>query len=359
MAAAGGSTAGPGNLPFPRLLVVDDEAIFREELSSFLTEQGYPLKSASSAEEALGLLEREGFDVLLCDNKMPRRSGAELIAEVRSRWPSIFIVSVTGAASEQTTRRMLEDGPYHYLLKPFRLSQITRVLNIVRSELELRSRVAPGRSLDEVLDELLRDGLHVGILGTDLGTARMGISILPDDPTNPAGLPKSLEAFVRTTSNPSVVLLLADRWLRNRGHSKALEFVRWLRSRMEGVGPLVLGIERSVLSQREVLVLRETLSFPSVTFEGFGGSGRQRRALLRSLSTGPKREGQLQLALEPQEAEAGPYFLDDLVAHGLIERHSGLYRLTSDGEKEAQAIGELERSPSMASGGSRIFTLAG
>ena len=317
------------------------------------------MKTAASVDEAVSLLETKRFDVVLCDNKMPRRSGEELVDEVRTRWPSTFIVSVTGAASEKTARRMLEEGPYYYLPKPFRLSRISEILEVVRSEIEFRSRVAPARPLEEVISGLLADGLTVGLIGGDSASTRPGVTVLPEVSPNSSGIPEPIAEFLGRSSQTSLVLLATDDWVRRTGRSHTLEIVRLLRARMSGVGPLLVALEGEALSQRDVLVMREALSFPTVPLEGFGIAGRQRRSIVRSLSSGPKRAPALLEALTAEEADAGVYFLENLVAHHLVELHDGLYRLTHDGEKAAQAIFEIERSPSVAPGGSRLFTIAG
>lgn len=342
-----------------RLLVVDDEALFREEFCSFLSGEGYPVSPAGSVDEALVYLERERFDVLLCDNHMPKRSGESLVAEVRTRWPATIVVSVTGAASDRAARRMLEEGPFYHVMKPFRVQQIHRVLDTIRSEIDLRSRIAPRQRLSDVVEGLKRDGLEVGAVGLPSLTSHSDVRWLADDPQDPRRLAAAVESFLTDSIRPSILVELSEGWVRDRGRERVIDVVRQLRAQMEGAGPLVLGIAEGAFSQRDVLVLRECLSFPTVRFEGCGIAGHQRRAILRMLSTGPKRENPLLSALDSDEVEAGSYFLDNLVAHGLVHLRGDLYRLTKDGEKAAQAIAELETNPSVASGGSRLFTLQG
>ena len=349
----------PSKEPVVRLLVVDDETLFREEVCSLLSEDGHSVSSAGSVDEALGFLERDRFDVLLCDNVMPRRTGESLVTEVRRRWPAIFVVSVTGAASERAARRMLEEGPFYHIMKPFRSQQIYRVLDSIRSEMAFRSRIAPHQCLSDVLEGLIRDGLEVGMVGPSSPPRLPGLQSLADDPHHPGALEGAVETFLAGSNRPSLLVELSEDGMRDRDPARVIDLVRQLRVRMEGAGPLVVGIAERAFSQLDVLALRESLSFPTVRFGGYEIAGRQRRAILRTLSTGPKRVDQLLSALDPEEAEAGSYFLDNLVAHGWVRREGDLYRLTKDGEKASLAAGELERSPSVTSGGSRLFTLQG
>ena len=322
-----------------------------------LSEEGYQVSSAGSVDEALAFLERNRFDVMLCDNLIPRRPGESLVAEVRERWPRTFVVSVTGAASEQSARRLLEEGPFYHVMKPFRFDQVVRVLEVIRSEIDLRARIAPVQSVSEAVEALIRDGLEIGVLGPFSLRLPAGVHPLADVPWDRGVLATVVESFLQVSDRPSILVVLSEGWVRERGRVRIVDLIRQLRIRMEGVGPLVLGIDEGAFSQRDVLVLRESLSFPKIPFEGSGFAERQRRLILHMLASGPKRLDQLQSTLDPEEAEAGPYFLDNLVSHGLIQFGGGLYRLTHDGERAAQATAELERSPSIASGGSRIFTL--
>lgn len=342
----------------PRLLLVDDEDLFREEFRTLLAEEGYPVEAAVSADQAIGMLERARFDVMLCDNRMPKRSGESLIQEVQSRWPCVMIVGVTGAPSERSARRMLEEGPYYYVPKPFRMEQVTRVLAVVRSEAELRGRVAPPRPASEVLGELIRSGLTVGLVSARPPIPKPLQLALPDDPRDPGTLLRAIERFLVEFKQPAVLLEFSQEWVGSHGRPEAIRLVREIRSRMEGIGPLAVGIDHEAFSHRDVLVLRESLSFPNVPFEGYGIVGRHRRAVLRALASGPKGLDQLRTTMDVGESEVIHYFLDNLLAHRLAAVQSGSYRLTKDGERAALTIGEIDHSPSVASGGSRMFTLA-
>lgn len=111
-----------------RILVVDDDQNFCEALSLMLSQDGHRITTAASAEEALGRLRHERFDVLLTDYLLTGMNGEELIAVVRERWP------VLGA------RTVLTSGLLHtpkvetaYLQKPFTRAQLARVVRMLTS----------------------------------------------------------------------------------------------------------------------------------------------------------------------------------------------------------------------------------
>lgn len=93
------------------LLIVDDEMLNRELLRRVLHRE-YDIEEAEDATEALGILERRGTDIrlILCDQLMPGRSGTQLAAEVRNRWPAIHFVLLTGYDDDPVVVEALENG---------------------------------------------------------------------------------------------------------------------------------------------------------------------------------------------------------------------------------------------------------
>ena len=79
-------------MPRARILAVDDQRYFRELMERLLTEEGYTTQTASSAEEALRILESDRFDVVLTDLVMPGVDGGELVQRIKARDPDQEIV---------------------------------------------------------------------------------------------------------------------------------------------------------------------------------------------------------------------------------------------------------------------------
>ena len=80
----------------PRILVVDDETSIRESLGMLLVASGYDVAEAENGVSAVLLLSRKVPDLIVTDLNMPNMSGIELISHVRSRYPSISIVAMSG-----------------------------------------------------------------------------------------------------------------------------------------------------------------------------------------------------------------------------------------------------------------------
>ena len=96
----------------PRILVVDDDAAVRETLMLLLDRAGYSTAGAQSAFEALEQIKNAAPDVLLCDLEMPNMSGFEFLSIVRSRFPQIAVIAMSGAFGSDLPEAVLADGFY-------------------------------------------------------------------------------------------------------------------------------------------------------------------------------------------------------------------------------------------------------
>jgi CheY-like chemotaxis protein len=105
-----------------KILVVDDEELIRELLENVFTRAGYAVRSASSAEEALSILQEEPHWVLFLDLKLPGMSGVELCRKIRGEYPRAVPFAITGNASLFELDECREAGFEDYLTKPVPIS---------------------------------------------------------------------------------------------------------------------------------------------------------------------------------------------------------------------------------------------
>jgi DNA-binding response OmpR family regulator len=100
-----------------RILLVDDEASIRLTLGALLERTGYDVTSAEGGEQAVELLERQAFDLLLTDLKMPGIDGMQVVAAARQRQPDVAVIVLTGHGSMETAIEGLHQQVFDYLLK--------------------------------------------------------------------------------------------------------------------------------------------------------------------------------------------------------------------------------------------------
>jgi len=133
------------------ILIVDDEAVVRDSLGKWLSEEGYAVETASTAREALFKLPSERWDLALLDIKMPGMDGLELERKIREVHPEIIIIIMTGYASVETAVQALKDGAYDYITKPFDPDDLTHVIHKALEHFRMRQENLRMReSLDEI-----------------------------------------------------------------------------------------------------------------------------------------------------------------------------------------------------------------
>jgi len=114
---------GPGALENVRILVVEDEADARDLIETMLSVEGAKVVTASSAEEALGLLGAGSngeceVDVLLSDIGMPGYDGYWLVEQVRKSWPKLASIALTAFTRAEDVQRAHRAGFDHHVGKP-------------------------------------------------------------------------------------------------------------------------------------------------------------------------------------------------------------------------------------------------
>ncbi len=110
------------------VLVVDDETLVKSAVFEMLRDSRYAPQFASSADEALITLQRDEFDVVLSDVRMPGGSGIDLVRETRRIRPEIPVLLMTGFASIDSAVESMLAGALDYITKPFRRKQLLSAL---------------------------------------------------------------------------------------------------------------------------------------------------------------------------------------------------------------------------------------
>jgi two-component system KDP operon response regulator KdpE len=118
-------------------LIVDDEASFRRVLRTSLTQSGFAIEEAQSGEEAVAILSRYAFDLVLLDINMPGIGGVEACREIRAHSQKIGIVMVTVQDGESEMVRALEAGADDYITKPIRFRELVARLKAVVRRLHI------------------------------------------------------------------------------------------------------------------------------------------------------------------------------------------------------------------------------
>jgi DNA-binding NtrC family response regulator len=116
------------NTPAARLLIVDDEPRNVTALMQMLAKHHYSVAGAHCAQEALGLLRSQSFDLLLTDLRMPQINGIELLRQALRMDADLVGILMTGHGTIDTAVQAMKSGAHDYILKPFNLRVILPVL---------------------------------------------------------------------------------------------------------------------------------------------------------------------------------------------------------------------------------------
>jgi two-component system chemotaxis response regulator CheY len=110
--------------------VVDDDTLMREVLKALLRDEGYEVAGeARDGQSALALLDRARPDLVCLDVNMPGMSGIDVLKNIRSRYPEIRVVMITGDASMSTVREAVGFGAMGYIIKPFKAGRVSSSLH--------------------------------------------------------------------------------------------------------------------------------------------------------------------------------------------------------------------------------------
>ncbi|MFO0809085.1 MAG: sigma-54 dependent transcriptional regulator [Gemmataceae bacterium] len=118
-----------------RILVVDDEALIRDTLAEYLTQEGFAVDTCASGEEALERAAHRRYDVALCDVQLPGIDGVETLERLLKISPETFVLLVTAYATVENAVEAFQRGAHDYLMKPILLDE---VLGKLRRMLEYR-----------------------------------------------------------------------------------------------------------------------------------------------------------------------------------------------------------------------------
>ena len=160
------------------VLAVDDNATIRKAISMRLGSKGYKVVTAPDGEEALRLIDKQSFDLVLLDLQMPGMPGAQVLEQLRLRYSETQFPVIMLAASDDKNdiRRTLKLGANDYVIKPgelpILLARIKTQLSLKRTAEKLReaefsvsniNRVS--KNIEATLDQFAHDRVHEELLG--------------------------------------------------------------------------------------------------------------------------------------------------------------------------------------------------
>jgi response regulator RpfG family c-di-GMP phosphodiesterase len=112
-----------------RILIVDDEETIRLALRKFLRSRGYEVEVAGSGDQAMQVLDKESFSLMLCDVRMPGMTGVQVVPEARKKDQDLAIIMLTAVNDAATATEVLASGATDYLMKPVELADLQQAVD--------------------------------------------------------------------------------------------------------------------------------------------------------------------------------------------------------------------------------------
>ncbi len=119
-----------------RILVIDDDQFYVEQIKMILTENGFEVKTAANAEQGLALLSSFHPDIMLLDWELPNISGIEILASIRQKRKDndLYVIMLSGRIMTENIVEAFNAGANDYVIKPFSSDELfARIYNGIRS----------------------------------------------------------------------------------------------------------------------------------------------------------------------------------------------------------------------------------
>jgi CheY-like chemotaxis protein len=317
-----------------RLLVVDDDVVFREELADLLRDDRHEVTVSPSVPKALEELAAAEFDAVLTDLKMPRQGGLDLLREVRAHYPTTPVIMVTGFATVETAVAAMKAGAAEYIQKPFKIEQVREVLG----RLEQEARFLSGGDRPPNPDALARawaqkDGravLHLTARGV---RATPAVTVVAPDLENPSAVRNQVVTFLADHAKAGLILEDVDVLLAHHRRSDILAFLEDLRGRMEGRGPFVVTFDPKRISAAAARDVRAAVAGPATRLTLETLANPVRRAVLRRAADGPCSFTDALKAAGLEDSPKLAFHIRRLVDDGLVVHEGESYRITPKGKE--------------------------
>jgi len=143
-----------------RVLVVDDEAVIRESVRRSLEKEGWRVETAPGGHLGLEMMQKQEFDVVLTDLKMPGMGGMDVLKAIKVLQPDVPVIIITGYSTVDTAVEAMRSGASDYVAKPFSPQQLTEKIlsaregrGVLLEEMYLRKELEDHKGFDVFIGE--------------------------------------------------------------------------------------------------------------------------------------------------------------------------------------------------------------
>ncbi len=132
------------NQKMPKVLIIDDEKSIRSTLKEILEYEHYQVEEAAEGSEGISKAEKEKYDLILCDIKMPKMDGLEVLEKLQEKCPDVPVVMISGHGNIDTAVEAIKKGAFDFISKPLDLN---RLFITLRNALDRSSLITETKAL--------------------------------------------------------------------------------------------------------------------------------------------------------------------------------------------------------------------
>jgi DNA-binding NtrC family response regulator len=148
-----------------KVLVIDDEINFTEEIEEFLLNQGYISFTANNVHKGRAILKNQDIDLLILDVRLKGVSGLDILKEVKQDYPKVEVIIVSAHGDMETVITALRNGAIDYLKKPFRHTDIQIAIQRTRKFLDLQRVIKNMEEKTSLISKNLQDKIKRDFIG--------------------------------------------------------------------------------------------------------------------------------------------------------------------------------------------------
>ena len=156
-----------------RILILDDEKVFRDEIREFLENDGFSILVAEKPSEAFTILSKEEVDILILDLRLPEMDGFAVLERVKKQYPHIEVIMITGHGDMEAVIQAMRLGAVEFFPKPFRLIDMKAAIKRTRRFIELNHKLQEVNQSYEIISKDLKDNLGYEIVGRSKAIMRV------------------------------------------------------------------------------------------------------------------------------------------------------------------------------------------
>jgi len=122
-----------------KIFIIDDEESIRDSCTQVLTKDGYEVQTSSDGREAVNILNKSRFDIILLDLKLPGIPGIKILKKIIKSTPEIPVIIITGFASIESAVNTIKQGAFDYLAKPFSPEELRTIVKKALNTIETQA----------------------------------------------------------------------------------------------------------------------------------------------------------------------------------------------------------------------------